>query len=387
MAEKEGSNHGGALQKVVTKATDMLIDSVSSLANSAIEEGSNRVQEFSLKVCKQNLRRMASNQSIVTANPIAIDSGFGDKVIMSPLIEAMLRVCFLTSGSGTGCTWVVCAPTDQGKTLATQFLIHGKHGLRPKRSLKIDATNMTNFAKDFSEKTLKCGAAENSLSMILCGALTSSESDTSDAAGTNANANVGTGTGQRVAEAAAAATDLAGQFVCNVENTVAFGSTLEMKDAEKHKILKLKSSREDGEPRPILVIDECYCETEENKQFFSTLIRDAAATGVIVFLITKNPAWASQLILLNGGTKCKPLPTNIGNLGYTGATRFDVNVKAEWNQMFWPVTALRDLIRPFCAKHFLNPSTVVPDDQQEITPGEAMRMALELQMQDQLKRL
>lgn len=54
----------------------------------------------------------------------------------------------------------MCAPTDQGKTIASQFLIHGNHSMIPKRSLKIDATNMTDFAKEVAT-ILQCSAAES----------------------------------------------------------------------------------------------------------------------------------------------------------------------------------------------------------------------------------
>ena len=66
---------------------------------------------------------------------------------------------------------------------------------------------MTNyFAKDFAA-TLKCSAAEECLSQLLCGALT----DTTDA----------------------------------TPNTIAVHAPMEMRDAEKYKTLRLKTCRED----------------------------------------------------------------------------------------------------------------------------------------------
>ena len=187
---------------------------------------------------------------------------------------------------------------------------------------------MTNFAKDFSDK-LKCSAAEECLSLLLCSALTDADTDTTP--------NTGTGEekmAKAAARVAATATDFAGKYACNVGGAIAFSAPMEMRNAEKHKTLRLKPCREDGEPSPILIIDEFYCKTKENENFIRTLIRDAAANGVIVFLMTRDEDWASQLIRLNGGTKCKPLPTNIDNQGYSAAKRFGENEEAKWNKMF-----------------------------------------------------
>jgi hypothetical protein len=123
------------------------------------------VHDFSLDVCRQHLDRLAREKSIVNVADSELDSGFGGKVTMSPMIYEMMKACLLSVGGG--CTWVVCAPTDQGKTIAAQFLIHGNHCVQPKRSLKIDATNMTDFAKDFAA-FMNCSAAEESLSQHLC---------------------------------------------------------------------------------------------------------------------------------------------------------------------------------------------------------------------------
>jgi hypothetical protein len=44
---------------------------------------------------------------------------------------------------------------------------------------------------------------------------------------------------------------------------IAFGNLMEMHNAEQHKVLKLET--DDAEPAPILIIDEFYCDTEENE--------------------------------------------------------------------------------------------------------------------------
>jgi hypothetical protein len=315
---------------------------------------------FSLNFCREHLDRLVCAQSVVTAADGALDKGFGGKVTMSPMIFSMLKMCHISVGGGG--TWVVCAPTDQGKTLAAHFLIHGKHGARPKRSLKIDATNMTDFAKDFAA-ILNCSAAESCLSQLLCEALTDS-------------ASIVGSLERKLAKATAKATNIARQYLCIPGKSIAFSTEIEMRDAEKHKILALETCGEGGEPSPILIIDEFYLNTEKNKAFIRTLLRDASATGVTVFLMTRDSDWASELIALNCGTKCKPLPENVDNEEYTGAKRF-VGA-ARWNDMVWSVENLRDFVQDFCGKHNLIPTEAIPDGA-NYTPAEAMRVVAELQ--------
>jgi hypothetical protein len=313
---KDDGQAGGALQKLAISATDAFVESVSSLAGSAVEEGANRLNDFSLNVCREHLDRLVCEQSVVTAAAVDLDEGFGGKVTMSPMIFSMLKVCQISVVAG-GCTWVVCAPTDQGKTLAAQFLIHGNHSVRPNRSIKIDATNMTDFAKDFAA-ILNCSAAESCLSQLLCEALSDSATI------------VGNGEG-KIAKATAKATNIAGQYLCIPGKATAFSTKMEMRDAEQHKILMVKTRRKGGKPSPILIIDEFYLNTEKNKAFIRTLLRDAAAKGVTVFLMTKERDWASELIELNDGAKCKPLPYNVDNVDYTGAKKFVG--PAQWNDL------------------------------------------------------
>jgi hypothetical protein len=361
---KEEGQRDGAFQKLASAATDASVDSVSSLAGSAVEEGANRLNDFSLQVCRENLDRMARGRSVVTAVEV---EAVHDGVSMSLMIKAMLKACFfsLGGGGGSGTTWVVCAPTEQGKTVAAQFLINGNHSLLSKRCLKIDATNMTHFAKDFAVY-LKCSAAESCMSQLLCEAL----SDT---------APRGDDGGTKVAKVSAAAIHVAGKYLCNPGNAIV-GNLMEMRDAEQHKVLKLDT--DGAEPAPILIIDEFYRDTEENENFVRTLLRDSAAKGIVVFLMTRDRAWASKLIELNGGTKCKPLHFNVDNAGYDGSKRFTGN--PEWNDLYWSVKELRQLVLPSCEKFNIDPETAIPDDS-KLTPGEAKKIVMNIRWNEQLK--
>eukprot|EP00977_Amphora_coffeiformis_P011478 scaffold2767_cov177-Amphora_coffeaeformis.AAC.52 len=305
---------------------------------------------------------MAKEQSVVVA--VEVENVAGG-VTLSPIIRAMLEAFFpsLGGGGGSGTTWVVCAPTDQGKTVAAQFLIHGNHALRPKRPLKIDATNMTNFAKDFAEY-LQCSAAESCVSQLLCEVLSDTAPESDDS---------------QVAKATASAMNVTGKYLCAPGKSTALRNLMEMRDAEKYKVLNIET--DDDEPAPILIIDEFYSDTEENQKFVRTLLRDAAAKGIVVFLMTRDQGWASKLIKLNGGTKCKPLCYNVDNHNYDGSKRF---MEAPvWNEFFWKVEDLRGLVQPMCKKFNIAPETAVPDGA-KLTPAEAKKTVMNLRFKEQL---
>jgi hypothetical protein len=104
-----------------------------------------------------------------------LNGGFkGKDVVESPLIRCMMDAY---RAAESGRVIVVCAPTDSGKTHASEFLMHGKHLLRPKRSLRISAASMKNFPLDFSSDQFSESSA-TSLGSILCEALTESKDET-----------------------------------------------------------------------------------------------------------------------------------------------------------------------------------------------------------------
>jgi hypothetical protein len=89
--------------------------------------------------------------------------------------------------------------------------------------------------------------------------------------------------------------------------------------------------------------------------------------------MTRDPAWASKLIKLNGGVKCKPLQYNVNNAGYDGSKRFTGT--PDWNAMFWKVNELRELIRESCKKYSIKPEDAIPLGS-EVTPGEAQNIVM-----------
>jgi len=89
--------------------------------------------------------------------------------------------------------------------------------------------------------------------------------------------------------------------------------------------------REGTKPSPILIIDQINDASKENKEFAKSLIREAAACGIVAFLITQKEEWASELAQLNRGTKCKPLPFNVDN-------------RIRWDQAFCGTTQVEFLV-------------------------------------------
>jgi hypothetical protein len=55
---------------------------------------------------------------------------------------------------------------------------------------------------------------------------------------------------------------------------IPFDTLIEMRDANQHAVLKMAG--EDGVPCPILILDEFYCETQENIEFIRTLYKEAS---------------------------------------------------------------------------------------------------------------
>ena len=344
---KEGNN--GLLGSVIGGVTDSVAESiaasVSSLANSAMAQGKETATYITVEVCQHILTRWATQRSIVNTQDVR-ETGV-DALLISPLISNMLVACDITV---TGGVWVVCCPSDMGKTFAAEFLMHGDHGLRPERSLKIDATNMRNFPVDCAKNLLNCPLAAENLSLLLCKALS--------------------GQPKMIDKA----TNAVGQIVCAPQLMIPFD--------EKHPI-KFRESEGGGapdairavednvDPIPILVIDDFNVASKENEEFVEKLLRDASK-GVVVFLLTFDKKWATKLTSLNGGVKIKPLAGNVENKGYDGTKRFVGT--PEWNDLQWSVNQLRELIGPFCLKHSLDKAEVVPNDA-KYTPKEAMATA------------
>lgn len=361
--EDEGRGAAKAFSKIADKAVDAVGDALSSLGEGSVHL---YYEEFNLNVFKEHLDQLVKNQSVV--NAIDLKEIFGKKVLMSPMIHAMLCVCPLAQQNG--CTWVVCAPPDQGKTITAQFLMHGNHNMRPKRSLKIDALRFENFPKDFANH-MKCPAAESEMALHLVNAL----NDTADLAAEG---------GGNVAKATATATGLAQKYLCNPEKKpIAFSSVMEMQDADATEYADiLRFELENDEPAPILIIDEFNVNSEENAKFADELLVNAASARVLVFLMTRDEAWASKLITLNGGVKCKPLPRSVDNEGYDGTQTFRETPK--WNSMYWPVAKLRELVGPFCDKNNIDVTKVIPDGT-KCTPAEALKIVFQLKIKAETK--
>jgi hypothetical protein len=141
-------------KSVLSSLSGLLVDTVTGNSKRLLEA----TRRESLK---------ASLASDAKANTV-LNGGFkGTNVVESPLIRCMMNAYRAAS---TGRVIVVCTPTDSGKTHASEFLMHGNHLLRPKRSLKISAASMKNFPVEFS-KDLCAESSATSLGLILCSAL------------------------------------------------------------------------------------------------------------------------------------------------------------------------------------------------------------------------
>jgi hypothetical protein len=310
---------------------------VSGLVDNGMLYGGQTMAFVSKAVALQGLRRLAARKTLLNTPSDTRESG---AVAVSPLILKMLHACEITA---KGKVWVVCAPSDQGKSAASEFIMHGEHSLRPDRSLKIDATDWKDFRADCAEGVLYCPQLASSLSGHLCLALAS--------------------------RAPADVDDSDPSFLGKVSNWIDLLSCLALDkvkfDGQRPITIYGPTSKEvpvDGATRkssPILIIDDFNEVTEANKGFVKELLRDAAKLGVVVFILTRDQDWATTLIQFNDGSKIKPLIGNVDNWDYDGTKVFDE--VPMWNAMDWSVTQLRELIRPMSVRNNLDPEIIVPD--------------------------
>jgi len=131
----------------------------------------------------------------------------------------------------------------------------------------------------------------------------------------------------------------------------------------------------DFEDMPVLIIDNFNRDTDENLNFVTQLFQEASQFGVFVFILTSNKVWATTLVGLNGGSKIKPLYGNVNNTDYEITGQF--SGVPDWNTLPWPAENLRELVRPKCNRHGVDPATVIPD-RAEMTPVEAGDKVLRL---------
>jgi hypothetical protein len=338
----------GDSSKMVTKAVALRSRIESSALCSRLSAASSKMVTKAVAV--RSLERLAARKTLLntlnstTQNVREVRSA----VALSPLILKMLHACKV---SAKGKVWVVCAPSDQGKTAAAEFIMHGEHGLCPDRSLKIDATNWKDIRVNCAE-VLSCPQLAKSLSVHLCRALSSREP--------------------------------ADGFMGKVSNWMEHHSCLPSDKMsnwmEHHSCLPSdKVNVDDNRPitlygprnarvpvvgstcksSPILIIDDFNEATAENEAFVKDLLRDAPKAQAIVFILTRDQEWATTLVALNDGTKIKPLMGNVDNPGYDGSKIFDE--VPMWNSMDWSVAQLRELIRPVCKRANLDPDNIVPD--------------------------
>jgi hypothetical protein len=274
----------------------------------------------------------------------------GSDVVKSPHIEHMLDAYKVAS---TGRIIVVCSPADSGKTKAAEFLIHGKHPYRPDRSLMISAASMEDFEGQFSSKELGVKSAGPHLGQLLCVALTSAKPSSA-------------------AELVAKAGNAMDTVFCTFSEKHPFTESTEINMYGPEQLPSISVKREGF---PMLIIDNFNEATDKNKVFVTKLLHEASQYGVFVFILTSVQDWATTLVGLNQGCKIKPLHGNVDNADYEITGPFPEGQVPVWNSLPCPVETLRELIRPMCDKHGIDPVTVVWDGA-EMNPAKASKRAL-----------
>lgn len=260
MAEAEATSD--SVSALGSASVDYVV--VSGLIENGTHYGGQALTAVSKAVALRGLDRLAARKTLLNTQDVR-EVGAAATVSISLLILRMLEACEITSN---GQVWVICAPSDQGKTCAAEFMMHGEHGLRPDRSLKNDATNWNDFRANCATEALHCPQLAN-LSVHLCQSLFSREPLDVDASDPTFIEKV---------------SDWPGRLSCvTSDNKVKFD--------EKHPIKIFgPRSREVCEvgavackPSPILIIDDFNEDTAKNVEFVKELYRDTAKAKIVVF--------------------------------------------------------------------------------------------------------
>jgi hypothetical protein len=331
MADEEAS----ATSSLTSRIFDGLLNAGKEHATGALGASNNQV-------VKLELARYAAARTVM-------NGGVKNKdVVISRPIKLMMDAYRIAPCGGSLVVW---GPADIGKTHAAEFLMHGDHKFRPDMCLKVSAVAMDDFATEFAENQLHCKQAGYALAEYLCDGLsTSSES---------------------IKGMIAKASEGVAIVSCKAQAAVAFG---------KETMLSVygpyieRVPNESFQRLPLLIIDNFNVASPANKKFVQQLLQTATDKGVFVFIITTNKEWASTLIKLNGGSKIQPLFGNVNNGNYTNFGSFPEDEDAQWNDLRWDVETLRELIRPSCMTHSLDPLTVITEDLLPLNPRTAMAL-------------
>jgi len=305
-----------------------IISSLIGSVDGSISDNSKQLlQKGRIENLKATLARDAAAKTV-------LNGGYAGKpVVKSPHIERMVAAYRVAS---SGRVIVMYSPADSGKTRAAEFFLHGKHPFRPGRSLMASAAAMEDFATQFSSKQLRIASVGPDLGEILCGALAHQETTTSNSG------------------------DVVETALCILPEKRSFSDSKEITMYGPEQIPCPGVDFDEG--FPVLIIDNFNVATDKNKEFVTKLFQEASQFGVFVFILTSNESWATTLAGLNGGSKIKPLHGNVDNADYELTDPFEGAPR--WNTLPWPVETLRDLIRPLCEKHSIDPVKVVPDGAQ-----------------------
>lgn len=284
----------------------------------ALEASSGAFEYAKAEAMKGYFVDAASENTILTGSAIQKD------VVLSTHIQKMVNAY---KARAVGGVVVVCSPPDSGKTHAAEYLIHGDYLCRPSRALKVTARGMENFPAEFA-LAFDAEKLEQHLATTLCQALAPNRGSKQE----NLNQF-----GKDTRQAA-----LAVRFP-----TVALDidSPLKVYGKEQLPVPTVEFLRTGVFERlPMLIIDDFNKRTKENLKFVEELLQDSAETGIFVFILTKDPAWATELVQLNGGRKIKPLVGNVDNKNYEQGKKL-VGIP-RWNELPWSLRSLQDLVRP-----------------------------------------
>jgi hypothetical protein len=248
-------------------------------------------------------------------------------VVVSAHIQALLRAYRVASSP----RMILCySPSGSGKTIAAEFLMYGKHALRPKRALLIQCSGMRDFPSAFAVQINAPRDAVPFMHTILIEALLPSAKKTPLSLPLSLNMG-GKWT---------AMMDSLKRFQCN---NPSLPKTRLVNEIELAPNEQLPQQQIAGFKNfPLLILDDFGVDTVENRLFVDQLHTAAFNRNVMVIVLNKDEAWATTMFNINGGSKIVPLVENVTNIWIPTLRLKEPPV---WNEMNWTVESLQNVVK------------------------------------------
>jgi len=274
------------------------------LASSAVDLG----RWFWIVDLLSELAEKRESLDVTPDREILVASGSVNNILNHYIqaVEGKTYICFGKSGSG--------------KTTAAYYLLHGEHTNRPNRAIMINAGGVSDFATNFAIRRNAPDAAPR-LEAILCAALIFDQK----------KKDPSPGAGKTI-----------WNYLSRIRRMIDGCASPPIESAsvslQSGEMLRIGAGRPFAGDLPLLIIDD-FAKSRENRDFLAKLYGQVASTRITALVLTKDEAWADEMINVNGGIKILPVDHVVGNPKGDSVEPF--TEKPSWTGMGWSIDHLR----------------------------------------------